>query len=59
MSGKQVEIWDVYKQGQADKLQEIIDYVKSDEFIDSWNRCPRGTRFGDFFAELLKERFDG
>ena len=39
--------------GKKETIKNIIEYVKSDEFLASWVNA-KGTGFGDFLAEQLK-----
>lgn len=37
-------------------IEDVIDYVKTDMFLDAWSKA-KGERFGDFLEYVLRERF--
>lgn len=37
-------------------LNEICEFVKSDEFTAQWNKA-KGVKFGDFMESILRKKF--
>lgn len=44
-----------FNQGVESVKNKILEFVRSDQFYESWVKCPKGMRFAEYFEQLLVE----